>query len=276
MNNKKSITLSLLMSAPIGCLGGLIGLGGAEFRLPVLIGLFRKRPKTAVALNMAVSLITILSSICFRIPKVSIADVTPLLVVMLSIIGGSLVGAYFGADLTQRISNSAFRRVLLVLLVFIGVLLMAESFLPFMSDGVAFGSIWAEMAAAIVCGLGIGVFSSLLGVAGGELIIPTLILIFGVDAKLAGTVSLMISLPTILVGIAKHASNGMYADKSDFGSLVIPMGIGSIVGSFVGAALVSLVSGELVRLLLGVLLVLSAIKIFVSKREAHVPALSPE
>lgn len=31
---------ALLWGAAIGTLGGLIGLGGAEFRLPVLLGLF--------------------------------------------------------------------------------------------------------------------------------------------------------------------------------------------------------------------------------------------
>ena len=35
--------------------------------------------------------------------------------------------------------------------------------------------------------------ASLLGVAGGELLIPTLVLLFGLDLKLAGSVSLAIS-----------------------------------------------------------------------------------
>src|SRR3954471_10469890 len=37
--------------AIIGTLGGLIGLGGAEFRLPLLISLFRFRGLEAVILN---------------------------------------------------------------------------------------------------------------------------------------------------------------------------------------------------------------------------------
>ena len=39
--------------AAIGTLGGLIGLGGAEFRLPLLIGLFNFRGLEAVILNKA-------------------------------------------------------------------------------------------------------------------------------------------------------------------------------------------------------------------------------
>jgi len=42
--------------AVIGTLGGLIGLGGAEFRLPLLIGLFRFAALEAVILNKAKAL----------------------------------------------------------------------------------------------------------------------------------------------------------------------------------------------------------------------------
>ena len=42
----------------------------------------------------------------------------------------------------------------------------------------------------MVAGFAIGVVAALLGVAGGELLIPTLVLLFGVDIKLAGSLSL--------------------------------------------------------------------------------------
>jgi uncharacterized membrane protein YfcA len=41
MTRQVRAALALIWGAVIGTLGGLIGLGGAEFRLPVLIGLFR-------------------------------------------------------------------------------------------------------------------------------------------------------------------------------------------------------------------------------------------
>ena len=46
----------------IGTLGGLIGLGGAEFRLPLLIGIFRFAALEAVILNKAMSLIVVASA----------------------------------------------------------------------------------------------------------------------------------------------------------------------------------------------------------------------
>ena len=50
----------------IGTLGGLIGLGGAEFRLPVLVGVFRFNTLEAVILNKAMSLVVVAAALLFR------------------------------------------------------------------------------------------------------------------------------------------------------------------------------------------------------------------
>lgn len=71
---------------------------------------------------------------------------------------------------------------------------------------------------------------SLLGVAGGELIIPTLVLVFGADIKTAGTLSVIISLPTVSVGIWRYARRSA-DDRTDLRELALPMGLGSIVGA---------------------------------------------
>ena len=44
--------------------------------------------------------------------------------------------------------------------------------------------------AGVVAGFAIGVVAALMGVAGGELLIPTFVLLFGVDIKLAGSLRL--------------------------------------------------------------------------------------
>jgi uncharacterized membrane protein YfcA len=51
----RSKPLAFSAGALIGTLGGLIGLGGAEFRLPVLINLFRFRGLEAVILKRQAS-----------------------------------------------------------------------------------------------------------------------------------------------------------------------------------------------------------------------------
>ena len=60
--------------AIIGALGGLIGLGGAEFRLPLLIGAFRFAALQAVILNKAMSLVVVASALPFRAATVPFAS----------------------------------------------------------------------------------------------------------------------------------------------------------------------------------------------------------
>jgi uncharacterized protein len=79
--------------AVIGTLGGLIGLGGAEFRLPLLIGLFRFAVLEAVILNKATSLV-VAAARPFRagtVPFVLIASHWP---VAPNLLAGSLLGAW--------------------------------------------------------------------------------------------------------------------------------------------------------------------------------------
>jgi len=268
MNKKRTSILSLAIGAPIGCLGGLIGLGGAEFRLPFLLKTFSKTAKRAVALNMLISLITVVSAIYFRMNNFDMGLIYPQILLMIAIIAGSTTGAYFGIGMSHKISDRLFKKVLLTLLMIMGLLLIGESFITFGtfgSMGLPFGSLYMELTVAILCGLLIGVISSLLGVAGGEVIIPVLILIFGIDVKLAGTLSLIISLPTMIVGITRHNSNKMYSDKSELSSLVLPMGIGSIIGAAVGAFLVVYAPSELLKIILGALLIFTSIKLLREK-----------
>jgi uncharacterized membrane protein YfcA len=52
--------------AVIGALDGPVGLGGPEFRLPLLIGAFQFTPLEAVILNKAMSLVVVASALPFR------------------------------------------------------------------------------------------------------------------------------------------------------------------------------------------------------------------
>jgi uncharacterized membrane protein YfcA len=56
---------ALLTGAAVGILGGLIGLGGAEFRLPLLIGFFGFAALHAIILNKAMSLVVVTSALFF-------------------------------------------------------------------------------------------------------------------------------------------------------------------------------------------------------------------
>ena len=109
--------------------------------------------------------------------------------------------------------------------------------------------------------LGIGQVSSLLGVAVGEVIISTLNFAYGADIKTAGTASLLISLPTVAVGIARYARRGAY-ERDALTQTVAPMGLGSVIGAVIGGLLVGSVPAPLLKVGLGIILIVSAWRTF--------------
>lgn len=262
---QRRFRLSFLYAVPIGALGGLIGLGGAEFRLPVLAGTLGYSVHQAVPLNLAVSLITIVASLVIRGKTLSFDAVIPLLPVLFSLITGAIVTAFFGASIAGRLTNEQLERAILVLLVLIGIALIIESFLPQTIPALLPSTLIWRIPAGILFGLAIGLISSLLGVAGGEVIIPTLVFAFGVDIKTAGTASLLVSLPTVFVGLVKYASRGSFSDRFSLKNTVVPMGVGSIIGAFSGGLLVGLIPASTLKFMLGIILNISAFRVFHKK-----------
>jgi uncharacterized membrane protein YfcA len=259
--------LAFLYAVPIAVLGGLIGLGGAEFRLPVLAGPLGYTARRAVPLNLAVSMVTIATSLAIRSRTMDTGPVSDLSTPIASLILGAVVAAVFGTSLFRKLSDERLERLILGLLLIVGVALIAESFLPQESGRLLPDGRPVDIAAGILFGLGIGLISSLLGVAGGEVIIPTLVFAYGADIKVAGTASLLISLPTVAVGIIRYARKAAY-DRPSLRSTVLPMGVGSIVGALIGGALVGIIAADLLKFGLGVILIASALRVFLHARRA--------
>ena len=257
--SKRDPPTAFLGCAVIGALGGLIGLGGAEFRLPLLIGAFRFPPLQAVILNKAMSLIVVASALPFRAAAVPFASVAAHWSVIVNILVGSLVGAWFGAGWATKLASQALYRVIAIMLALIAVVLVLGHD---RATSVAVLTGLAQMVAGVVAGFVIGIVAALLGVAGGELLIPTLVLLFGADIKLAGSLALAISLPTMLVGLARYSQDRSFAVLGHNRGFVLVMAAGSIVGSFIGVQLLGVVPTPALLPLLALILVLSAFKVW--------------
>jgi uncharacterized membrane protein YfcA len=253
------------MAIPIAILGGLVGLGGAEFRLPVLAGPLGYATRKAVPLNLAVSFTTIAASLAIRSRSLSLAPVAPFTPAVLALFAGAVVAAVAGTALFGRLTDARLEWTILVLLLVIGGALIVEGFLPQTEQALLPDVVNAWVVAGVLFGLGIGLVSSLLGVAGGEVIIPTLVFAYGADIKTAGTASLVISLPIVAVGIARYARHGAY-DRLALTETVAPMGLGSVIGAVIGGLLVGVIPAAVLKVGLGVVLLISAWRTF---RHSH-------
>jgi uncharacterized protein len=108
----------------------------------------------------------------------------------------------------------------------------------------------------------VGAISSLLGVAGGEFIIPILIFVFGTDIKTAGTASVLISLPVVLTGVARHWLTGHYRSQTTLAYLVLPMCIGSLAGATVGGYHAACAPTDALRIELAAIIAVSSVKLW--------------
>jgi uncharacterized membrane protein YfcA len=228
----------------------------------VLAGVFRYATRRAVALNLAISLVTVVSALLIRGETLSLTPLLGLLPIAVAMIVGAVSAAYVGTALVHRVSEHLLERIILVFLVVIGTALIVEAFLPRDVPALLPDSPLVRLLAAVIFGLLIGLVSSMLGVAGGELIIPTLVFAFGAGIKTAGTASLLISLPTLAVGVLRHRRLGSFTDRADLTKTVAPMGVGSVVGAVVGGIFVGVVPAAVLKLVLGVILIVSAVRIF--------------
>ncbi len=246
--------------AIIGTLGGLIGLGGAEFRLPLLIGVFQFAALEAVILNKATSLVVVASALPFRAAAVPLGDVAGHWPVILNLLAGSLLGAWLGAGCATRLKSATLYRVIAVLLVGIAAVLLIGHDPRAVGQPLVSGGL--QPVAGIVAGFAIGIAASLLGIAGGELLIPTLVLLFGADIKLAGSLSLAVSLPTMIVGFTRYSQDSSFAVLGKNRPFVLVMAAGSIVGTFIGGRLLGLVPSAILLPLLAGILIISAVNVW--------------
>ncbi len=248
-----------ISGALVGTLGGLIGLGGAEFRLPLLIQLFRFEALRAVIVNKFMSLVVVAFALPFRAATVPFSEVATQWPIIVNLLAGSLLGAWLGAGWSTRLSSAALYKVIAVMLVGIAaVLLLAHDATA--SDAVLTG--WPQAIVGVIAGFGIGVVAAVMGVAGGELLIPTLILLFGADIKLAGSLSLAVSLPTMLVGFARYSQDQSFAVLSENRIFVLAMAVGSVVGAFIGGQLLGIVPSDMLIPVLVLILLISAVKVW--------------
>lgn len=110
--------------AIIGALGGLIGLGGAEFRLPILIGFFNFAALEAVILNKAMSLVVVATALPFRAGTISFGTIADHWAIVVNLLAGSLLGAWFGAGWATRLKSETLYKVIAGMLVAIAIVLV--------------------------------------------------------------------------------------------------------------------------------------------------------
>ncbi len=116
----------------------------------------------------------------------------------------------------------------------------------------------------VLIGFAAGTLGSLLGLGGGFLVVPALILLRGLDPRLATGTSVAVIVPTMLVALWRRGAEG-HVDWR----LAALIAIGAVVGAFLGSWLAGRLPSVVIRRVFAfVLLGLSALLFFTDGRTA--------
>ena len=108
----------------------------------------------------------------------------------------------------------------------------------------------------LIVGLCAGVLSSMVGIGGGMVIVPSLVLIFGFSQKMAQGTSLAMLLPPIgILGVWVYHKNG-----NVHWSYAIILIISFILGSYIGAKWVQTMNTMTVKRIFAVFMIIISIK----------------
>ncbi|GAA4908791.1 hypothetical protein GCM10023204_12580 [Actinomycetospora succinea] len=159
------------------------------------------------------------------------------------IIGG-IIGGFFGADIVSRLPDRVLR------LLFIVVVLVTAAKLSLDAAGLdplagraavspaLLASLWFVVPVTVVAGIVIGAWAAALGLGGGLLAVPALVVLFGADLHTAAGTSLLLFVPNSVVGAVVHLRRGTASPRiSGY------VGLGAVPGAAGGALLALALDG---------------------------------
>lgn len=217
------LTLGLALASLIGLSLGLLGGGGSILTVPVLVYVLGIAAKPAIAMSLPVVGVTSLISagLHWRIGNVRVRTALPFGML-------AMIGAYAGARLALFVSGTVQLTLLaLAMLAAAGSLLNgnrreAEPTAP------------PRVALLVPVALGVGVLTGLVGIGGGFLVVPALVLLARIPMRQAVGTSLLV----IAMNSASGFAGYLGAVELDW-SFLAGFTAASVVGALVGTALVS-------------------------------------
>lgn len=110
-----------------------------------------------------------------------------------------------------------------------------------------------EVLGFVILGLATGLIASMMGIGGGIIFVPSLVVFFGFAQHVAQGTSLAIILPTAIVGTVLHARKGRVEWR-----VALLIAAGGVVGGLIGSRAALALDPDLLRRMFAALLVVIA------------------
>ena len=239
-----------LIGAGGGFLAGLFGVGGGVLMMPLLVTFAGLTQRVATGTSLAVIVLTGASgSLSFALS--GNVDWGAALIVALGAIGGAQLGSYLLSKLSENVLIWSFAAFQLSVIV--------SMWLVIPDRDAALG--WSPLVGVLLFFLGIftGLLAGLVGAGGGIVIVPALIVLFGVSDLVAKGTSLVMMIPGALSGTVANIRR-QNIDLRGVGFTAI----GAVTLAPLGAVMATAVSPQVGNILFTILIAVLAVTRLVS------------
>ncbi|GAA3585827.1 sulfite exporter TauE/SafE family protein [Klugiella xanthotipulae] len=218
-----------------GFLSGLFGVGGGVVIVPALVLALGFEQRMAAGTSLAAIVPTVTVGVISYAVNGEVNWIAALLLAVGMVVGAQL-GSYLLARISQRYLQWGF--ILFQVFVIIQMFMIVPS-----RDGVFTMAGWG-VAGLIALGCATGILSGLLGVGGGIIVVPVLIVFFGASDLVAKGTSLLMMIPGSLSGTIGNLRRGNVDLKA---AAVVGLSACTVtwVGAIVAGALTPLASNIL-------------------------------
>jgi uncharacterized protein len=187
----------LILSAGIGLSLGLIGGGGSIITVPVLVYVMSVDAHLAIPMSLAVVGATSFIGSFLHRRRGNVQLKTGLLFG-----AAGIFGALAGSPLTRLFSSAALLLIFAGLMLFVAVLMFRKKNAAEIEN---ISTKVPSVGKALAAGFAVGVLTGFLGVGGGFLIVPALVMFGGLSMKDAVGTSLLVIFLNCVAGLAGHA-----------------------------------------------------------------------
>lgn len=252
------ILLGFALAALIGLTLGLLGGGGSILTVPVLVYVLGFPAKTAIAMSLPVVGITSLISAGFHW---KLGNVRIQTAIMFGLV--AMMGSFAGAKLSVFLSGGV--QLMLLAVAMLGAaasMLRGNRLTPSADEGDA-TTLPRRFAKLAPVALAVGVLTGLVGIGGGFLVVPALVILARVPMRQAVGTSLLVIAMNSASGFVGYLGTVQF----DWGFLSVFTTI-AVAGALVGTALASRVPQAALKRAFAVLLLLLAVVVLYKNRNA--------
>ena len=232
-----------------GLLSGLFGVGGGTVIVPLLVLILKFDQRLASGTSLAAIVPTAAVGVISYALHGSVAWIAGLILAL-----GAVFGAQIGSWLLARLPITVLRWGFVIFLVAVIVTL----FIVIPSRGAQFELTWLSGIGLVATGLVTGILSGLLGVGGGIIVVPALMVLFGTSDLVAKGTSLLMMIPTAISGTVGNVRR----DNVDLVAAIV-VGLAACTTTALGAWIATLLDPLAGNILFAVFLAFIAVQMAV-------------